>query len=108
MPFSYWRPGFALAETGTSSQVNSDEKNPFVSEETEDVEEHPLVRHRSNHVAPVDTESADSGQVSYSASSPSQHDIIDRHPQHNGDAFERDEVYKLWKIIIILFMNELN
>ncbi|CAL9205049.1 unnamed protein product [Musa hybrid cultivar] len=85
------RPGFALAETGTSSQVNSDEKNPFVSEETEDVEEHPLVRHHSNHVAPVDTESADSGLVSYSASSPSQHDIIDRHPQHNGDAFERDE-----------------
>ncbi|URE42482.1 UBX domain-containing protein [Musa troglodytarum] len=71
------------------SQVKSEEENLFVLEESEDTEEQPLVRHRSRHLAPANVESADSGQVSYSASGPPQ--PIDRHPQHNGHVFENDE-----------------
>ncbi|CAL9058053.1 plant UBX domain-containing protein 8-like isoform X1 [Musa acuminata AAA Group] len=83
------RHGFVSADTGTSSQVKSEEENPFVLEESEDIEEQPLVRHRSRHLTPANVDSADSGQVSYSASGPPQ--PIDRHPQHNGHVFENDE-----------------
>ncbi|KAJ8477499.1 hypothetical protein OPV22_021226 [Ensete ventricosum] len=82
------RHGFVSADTGTSSQVKSEE-NPFVLEESEDMEEQPLVRHRSRHLAPANVDSADPGQVSYSASGPPL--PIDRHPQHNGHVFGNDE-----------------
>lgn len=106
MPFCCWRHGFVSADTGTSSQVKSEEENPFVLEESEDIEEQPLVRHRSRHLTPANVDSADSGQVSYSASGPPQ--PIDRHPQHNGHVFENDEVgIRTMEYVIILFMNEL-
>ncbi|XP_074571180.1 plant UBX domain-containing protein 8-like [Curcuma longa] len=84
------RHGFGSAESGTSSQVKLERKSPLVLEETEDMEEQPLVRHRSRQIAPVIAEPTYSGQPSHSALDPPWLDV-DQSPQLNGHAFERDE-----------------
>ncbi|XP_042393627.1 plant UBX domain-containing protein 8-like [Zingiber officinale] len=84
------RHGFGSAESGTSVQVNTEGKSPLVLDETEDMEEQPLLRHRSRQLAPVIAEPTGSGQPSYSASDPPRLDI-DQDPQLNGHSFERDQ-----------------
>ncbi|XP_042425558.1 plant UBX domain-containing protein 8-like isoform X1 [Zingiber officinale] len=83
------RHGSGSAESGTSSQLKLERKSTLVLEEAEDVEEQPLVRHRSRQIAPVIAERTDSGSPSHSALDPPWLDV-DR-PQLNGHAFERDE-----------------
>lgn len=70
--------------------MNTEGKSPLVLDEAEDMEEQPLLRHRSRQIAPVIAEPTDSGQPSYSASDPPWLDI-DQNPQLNGHAFERDQ-----------------
>lgn len=69
-------------ETGSSS----------IPEEAEDVEEQPLVRHRSRHTSSGSGESANEVGVTEVSSppSPGQPDVSNQ-PQHNGNAFPSDE-----------------
>ncbi|KAG6486567.1 hypothetical protein ZIOFF_055144 [Zingiber officinale] len=80
--------GSGSAESGTSSQVKSERKSPLVPEETEDMEEQPLVRHRSRQIGPVIAEPTDSGQPSHSVLDSPWLDV-DQSPQLNGHAYER-------------------
>lgn len=59
-----------------------------IQEEAEDLEEQPLVRHRSQRRSSGSVESTKDVEVIEDTppSSPGQHDIVDR-PQHNGNAF---------------------
>ncbi|XP_008800798.1 plant UBX domain-containing protein 8-like [Phoenix dactylifera] len=85
------RQGFGSAKTGSSSQLKSEEGNISVQEETEDVEEQPLVRHRSGRISSGNAELAESGRLGYSPpSSPRQNNAGSR-PSYNGDAFRSDE-----------------
>ncbi|TXG50983.1 hypothetical protein EZV62_023507 [Acer yangbiense] len=63
-----------------------------IQDEAEDVEEPPLVRHRSRHMSSGSVESSKEVEVIEDSppSSPRQHDISN-HPQHNGNAFPSDE-----------------
>ncbi|KAK2664653.1 hypothetical protein Ddye_003227 [Dipteronia dyeriana] len=63
-----------------------------IQDEVEDVEEPPLVRHRSRHMSSGSVESSKEVEVIEDSppSSPRQHDISN-HPQHNGNAFPSDE-----------------
>ncbi|KAG6636867.1 plant UBX domain-containing protein 8 [Carya illinoinensis] len=64
----------------------------FIQEEAEDVEEQPLVRHRSRNMSSGSVESAKDVIVVDDSppSSPGQHDLHNR-PQHNRNAFPSDE-----------------
>lgn len=80
-----------------SSQFTVDEGNSSVQEEAEDVEEQPLVRHRSRRLSfGASSGTAESAKevgemVDSLPSSPVPHDITS-HPHPNGDAFPSDEV----------------
>ncbi|KDP25500.1 hypothetical protein JCGZ_20656 [Jatropha curcas] len=62
-----------------------------IQDETEDVEEQPLVRHRSRRTSSGSVESArDVGVEASPPSSPGQNNTSS-HPQHNGNSFHSDE-----------------
>lgn len=63
-----------------------------IQDEVEDLEEQPLVRHRSRHMSSASVESSkEVGVIEDSPpSSPRQHDISNR-PQHNSNVFPSDE-----------------
>lgn len=88
-----------------------------IQDETEDVEEQPLVRHRSRRMSSGSVESAqDVGATEDSApSSPGEQDM-GNHPRHSGSVFPTDEVsfflsyYKLWmssrnSFLLIMLVN---
>ncbi|XP_008812935.2 plant UBX domain-containing protein 8-like [Phoenix dactylifera] len=85
------RQGFASGMSGTSNQLKSEEGNTFVQEETEDVEELPLVRHRTRCPSSGNAELAESGQVVYSPPSSPQQNNISSRPPYNGNTFQSDE-----------------
>ncbi|XP_010940884.1 plant UBX domain-containing protein 8 [Elaeis guineensis] len=85
------RQGFASGKSGTSNQLQSEEGNTFVQEETEDVEEQPLVRHRSGCPSSGNAELAESGQVVYSPPTSPQQNNISSRPSYNGNTFQSDE-----------------
>lgn len=85
------RQGFISGKTGTSNPLNSEEGNTSVQEETEDVEEQPLVRHRSRRTSSGNVELVESGQLGYSPPSSPRQNNIGGHPSYNGDAFQSDE-----------------
>ncbi|XP_010934464.1 plant UBX domain-containing protein 8 isoform X2 [Elaeis guineensis] len=85
------RQGFGSVKTGSSSQLKSEEGNISVQEETEDVEEQPLVRHRSRRTSSGNAELAESGGLAYSPPSSPQQNNIGSGPPYNGDAFRSDE-----------------
>lgn len=64
-----------------------------VQDDTEDMEEQPLVRHRSRRVSPGNAESTESGPMVHSPpSSLPLHNIQDNR-QYNGDGFPSEEVW---------------
>eukprot|EP00268_Persea_americana_P018587 TRINITY_DN1933_c0_g1_i2.p1 TRINITY_DN1933_c0_g1~~TRINITY_DN1933_c0_g1_i2.p1 ORF type:complete len:494 (-),score=154.48 TRINITY_DN1933_c0_g1_i2:871-2352(-) len=90
------RQGFSLPNMQASSQVMVGEGNSSVQEEVEDVEEQPLVRHRSRRISfgassdAMESAAVVEEMVDSLPSSPIPHDITN-HPQPNGDAFHSDE-----------------
>ncbi|XP_077248565.1 plant UBX domain-containing protein 8-like [Tasmannia lanceolata] len=86
------RQGLGSSSKESSSQFKSEVGNSSLQEEAEDVEEQPLVRHRSRRSPSGASESAKeiAEMVDSPPSSPEPHDI-GSHPQHNGDAFHSDE-----------------
>eukprot|EP00262_Sarcandra_glabra_P011619 TRINITY_DN2827_c0_g2_i1.p1 TRINITY_DN2827_c0_g2~~TRINITY_DN2827_c0_g2_i1.p1 ORF type:complete len:585 (+),score=155.30 TRINITY_DN2827_c0_g2_i1:82-1836(+) len=85
------RQGFGSPNNGSARQFKLEIGNSSIQEEAEDVEEQPLVRHRSRRFASEATESEkDVGRVDHLPSSPGQRDITS-HIQQNGDAFHSDE-----------------
>ncbi|KAK6935334.1 UBX domain [Dillenia turbinata] len=76
------RQGYGSFEKGTSS----------VQDDAEDVEEQPLVRHRSRRMASGSLGSTkEVGVVEVSPPSGPQHHTIVSHPQQNGNAFPSEE-----------------
>ncbi|KAM1050432.1 hypothetical protein ACFX13_032901 [Malus domestica] len=68
-----------------------------IQEETEDVEEQPLVRHRSRRMSSGSVETAkEVGADEDSAPSSPEEQDMDNHPRHNGGDFPSDEVSSLW------------
>ncbi|XP_050141599.1 plant UBX domain-containing protein 8-like isoform X1 [Malus sylvestris] len=68
-----------------------------IQEETEDVEEQPLVRHRSRRMSSGSVETAkEVGADEDSAPSSPEEQDMDNHPRHNGGVFPSDEVSSLW------------
>ncbi|KAF8412316.1 hypothetical protein HHK36_000277 [Tetracentron sinense] len=85
------RQGFGSSNKGTSSQSKLEAGSSSVQDEAEDVEEQPLVRHRSRRLSFGSMESSkEVGEMAVSPpSSPEPHDI--GNDQHNNDAFHTDE-----------------
>ncbi|XP_020114760.1 plant UBX domain-containing protein 8 [Ananas comosus] len=81
--------GRSIAENG---RQRSEEGNIMsVQDDTEDMEEQPLVRHRSRRVSPGNAESTESGPMVHSPpSSLPLHNIQDNR-QYNGDGFPSEE-----------------
>lgn len=93
-PFSWWRQGFDPLNKGTSSQFKLEAGSSSIQDEAEDVEEQPLVRHRSRRVSSGSVESVKEVEEMEDSppSSPGPHDVGSP-PRHNGDAFHSDEVH---------------
>ncbi|KAJ4981112.1 hypothetical protein NE237_031949 [Protea cynaroides] len=92
LPLPNERQGFGSLGKGTSSQFKLEAGSSSVQDEAaEDVEEQPLVRHRSRRVSFGSMESSkDIGEMDSPPSSPRQHDIgTDR--QRNRGTFHSDE-----------------
>ncbi|XP_042518832.1 plant UBX domain-containing protein 8-like [Macadamia integrifolia] len=91
LPSANGRQGFGSSGKGTSSQFKLEAGSSSVQEEAKDVEEQPLVKHRSRHVSSGSVESAsDVGEMYSPPSSPRTHDVgTDR--QRTGDTFPSDE-----------------
>ncbi|XP_073011668.1 plant UBX domain-containing protein 8 isoform X1 [Typha latifolia] len=84
------RQGFITEKVGTSTQLVSYEENTSLQEETEDMEEEPLVRHRSRRFSSGNAGSTETGQVVHSPpSSPRLQNVHDH--QYNGDVFQSEE-----------------
>lgn len=69
----------------------------FIQDETEDLEEQPLVRHRSRHMSSASEESSKEVEVieNLEVSPPSSPRQLNRgnQTQHNGNAFPSDELF---------------
>ncbi|XP_010278560.1 PREDICTED: plant UBX domain-containing protein 8-like [Nelumbo nucifera] len=86
------RQGFGSFNRGTSGQFNLEAGSSSLQDEAEDVEELPLVRHRSRRVSSGYVDSATEVQeiADSPPSSPGlQH--VGSHPQRNGNTFHSDE-----------------
>ncbi|KAJ6802138.1 plant UBX domain-containing protein 8 [Iris pallida] len=81
-----WRQGFVTSNTGTSGKSVIEDDDPSDQEEAEDVEEEPLIRHRSGQIA---SGILDAQVVNSPASSPQRQENGNHQP--NGDAFPSDE-----------------
>ncbi|XP_058104806.1 plant UBX domain-containing protein 8-like isoform X2 [Magnolia sinica] len=92
LPVANGRQGSASSKRETSSQFKHEAGGSSVQEEAEEVEEQPLVRHRSRRLASGPAESTtEVGQVVDSPPSSPGPSIVAPRPQHNGDAFHSDE-----------------
>ncbi|XP_043689934.1 plant UBX domain-containing protein 8-like [Telopea speciosissima] len=92
LPSANGRQGFSSFGKGTSSQFKTEAGSSSVQDEAKDVEEQPLVKHRSRRVSSGSVESArDVGEMMDSPPSrPRRHDVgTDR--QRTGDTFQSDE-----------------
>ncbi|XP_042478267.1 plant UBX domain-containing protein 8-like isoform X2 [Macadamia integrifolia] len=92
LPSANERQGFGSLGKGASSQVKLEAGSSSVQDEAEDVDEQPLVRHRSRRVSFGSMESAkDVGEMTDSPpSSPRPHDV-GTDQQRNRDNFPSDE-----------------
>ncbi|KAL6005604.1 hypothetical protein ACLOJK_006174 [Asimina triloba] len=92
LPVATGRQGSGSSSKETSSELKLEAANSSFQDEAEDVDEQPLVRHRSRLRASGNTESSgEVGQVVGSPPSSPGPGIIGTHPQHNEDAFHSDE-----------------
>ncbi|ONK59191.1 uncharacterized protein A4U43_C08F3920 [Asparagus officinalis] len=82
------RQGFFASQARGSGKLVLEEGSKSIQEEAEDVEEQPLVRHRSRPIASVNVESPE--EVHSPTSSPGGSNHGSHEP--NGDAFQSDEV----------------
>ncbi|XP_028054957.1 plant UBX domain-containing protein 8-like isoform X1 [Camellia sinensis] len=87
-----WRQVFVPPDKCTSRQSRLDVGSSSIQEEAEDVEEQPLVRHRSRRMPSASVDSAkEIGEVEITPpSSPGQDNSIN-HPPHNANDFQSDE-----------------
>lgn len=88
--------------------------NSSFQDETEDVEELPLIRHRGRRTSAGSAEPRDDEEIGVvdagPPASPGRHNITS-HPQNNGNAFASEEVFfistlkNFYKHFLIIFLN---
>ena len=92
----YIHINYEISDQGTLSDSSLEAGSSSIRDDTEDVEEQPLVRHRSRRMPPGSVEpSKEVGPSETSTpSSPGEQDMGDQ-PSHDGGAFPSDEVSSL-------------
>lgn len=86
-PSANGRQGFVPSHDGASGKLKLEEGSTSIEEEAEDIDEQPLVRHRSRRIA---SENAETANITSSPPlSPHGNDHVNHQP--NGGAFQSDE-----------------
>lgn len=97
--YVFFNVGGKTSDDTALSQFRLEPGSSFVQDDVEDLEEQPLVRHRSRHLPSDSLESSKEVGVieNVEDSPPSSPRQLDsgNHPQHNGDSFPSDEVCPL-------------
>lgn len=81
------RQGFVLADKGTSSQSKLEAGSSSINDEAEDVDEQPLVRHRTRHASSSMDSAKDIGETEVSLPSSPEPEDVGNQAQHNGNVF---------------------
>ncbi|KAK9276363.1 hypothetical protein L1049_005896 [Liquidambar formosana] len=85
------RQGIGSSDKGTSSQSKLDAGSSSLHDEAEDVEEQPLVRHRTRPMSSSSVESVKDEENEVSPQTSPEQENIGNQSQNNGNAFPSDE-----------------